>query len=501
MSKIYLSLDLKTAKKWALLTKQKKLRRIYHGIYTDNFNDPIESTIKRHWMEIVSHIVSRGILSFRTAFDLKPIPYKKFENIVFMTSSYTKTINLPGLIIKVYKSNKGNFQEYSEQVLPNLARSNIPRMLLENLTIVKKADLKGIKTIGAEQVERYLAKELQHRGEIRLNQIRDEAKEIATSLGFNKEYKTLNSIISALLSTNEKYPLKSPFAKAIVQREPYDETRLFAFEKLSLYLQKCRFRERSYQFSKISFRNLSFFESYFSNYIEGTEFIIDEAEEIIFKGVEINNRHADSHDVLANFNISNDYTEMCKTPLNAQELIDILKTRHGYLMKERPEKNPGEFKQKPNKAGNTYFVDPQNVIGTLTRGFELYKMLEPGLSRALFMHHLITEIHPFTDGNGRMARIMMNAELVQAGLYKIIIPTVYRDNYLGALRLATRDEDFLAYCKVMDQAQAYVQTISWNDYGESRSKIETDHANQSPDEGLPFFNRIIRTIPLSIFSS
>jgi len=494
MSKLLFSLDINTAKKLSNLVKKNKLRRLYRGIYTDDLIEPIEKIVKRHWMEIVVYIVSKGILSFRTAFNLKPTPIAKELDIVFITSSYVKTIKLPGLIIKVYK---GNHDAYCEQILPNLAKSNTPRMLLENLTVVKTPALKGIKTMTEVELEKYLSRELQFQGEKRLNQIRDEAKQISLELGYEKEYKKLSQTISALLSTQDVSYLKTPYAKAIAKKEPYDENRLQAFEKLSLYLQKCFFKERVYHFTTPSFKNLAFFESYFSNFIEGTEFLIDEAEDIVFKGIEIYQRHADSHDVLAHFYLSNDYSEMSKTPLNASEFLNILKERHAYLMKERPEKQPGEFKDKPNRAGNTYFVEPQNVIGTLTNGFEIYQLLKEGLPRALLMHYLVSEVHPFADGNGRLARIMMNAELVKAGLVKIIMPTVCRDNYLGALRRATRDQYFHTYCKVMDQSQAYTDSIHWANYSDAREKIELDEANKTSDEGLPIFNRTLRTLVLS----
>jgi len=496
MNNLLFSLDKNTAKKFSHLVKLQKIRRLYQGIYTDNLIDPIDQIIKRHWMQIVSHIVSNGILSFRTSVDLKPIFYKKGLDILFLTSSYTKTIRLPGLIIKVYK---GDHENFCEQILPNLAKSNIPRMLLENLTIVRSAELKGLKTITESGVEKYLARECQIQGEKRLNQIRDEAKEIALTLGYQNEYNKLTKIISALLSTQDAFSLKTAYAKAVAKKEPYDEERLQSFQNLSIYLQKCLFKKRAYQFATTAFKNLSFFESYFSNFIEGTEFVIDEAEDIVFKGIEMNQRHADSHDVLANFYLTNDYSEMNHTPSNALEFLDILKNRHAYLMKERPEKEPGEFKQKPNRAGNTYFVQPQNVVGTLEKGFEIYQLLQEGLQKALFIHYLISEVHPFSDGNGRLARIMMNAELVKAGLFKIIMPTVCRDNYLGALRRATRDGYFQSYCKVMDQAQAYTESIDWDAYGEARTKIEFDCANKTPDEGLPIFNRALRHLVLSVF--
>lgn len=497
MSKLLIAKDTNQTKLLSRLCKQKKIRRIYQGIYTDNLKAPIAEIVLNNWMDIVSQIVSKGILSFRTAVDLKPVPFKG-QSIVFISSSYTKTITLPGLIIKILK---GNNNAYVEQVLPGIARSNTARMLLENLTTVRGADYKSIKTIGLDGVENYLAKEMRLRNENSLNKIRDDAKAIAVVLKYTAEYEKLNQIISALLSTHKDTEfLNTTYAKAIAKNEPYDTHRIKLFESLTLYLKKCRFKNRKYKYSKISFKNITFFESYFSNFIEGTEFIIDEAEDIVFKGIEIYNRHADSHDVLSNFTLSNDYSEMNITPESPKELLEILQDRHGYLMKERVDKHPGKFKEKPNKVGNTYFVAPDDVIGTLCHGFELYDLLDDGLEKALFIQFLISEVHPFNDGNGRLSRIMMNAELVKSALFKIIIPSVHRDNYLNGLRLVSRDNNFRTYCKAMDQAQAYTASINWLDYSEVREKIETDNANLTADEGLPTFNRVLRKLALSEFA-
>ena len=177
--------------------------------------------------------------------------------------------------------------------------------------------------------------------------------------------------------------------------------------------------------------------------------------------------------------------------------MELLQRRHAILMKERPETRPGEFKIKENKAGNTLFVAPEDVLGTLWHGFERYKLLKSGLAKALFMQFLISEVHPFDDGNGRLSRIMMNAELVPQSQFKIIIPNVHRDNYLNGLRLASRDKNFRTYIKVMDQAQAYTASVNWLDYGESRERLEKDDANLLPDEGVPAFNRVLKILKLS----
>ena len=57
------------------------------------------------------------------------------------------------------------------------------------------------------------------------------------------------------------------------------------------------------------------------------------------------------------------------------------------------------------------------------------------------MLFMISEVHPFSDGNGRISRIMMNVELTAAGQSEIIIPTVFRTDYLSALRQLTRKDN------------------------------------------------------------
>ena len=79
-------------------------------------------------------------------------------------------------------------------------------------------------------------------------------------------------------------------------------------------------------------------------------------------------------------------------------------------MAGRPEALPGEFKAEENRAGLTVFVAPDLVPGTLAEGFALYRSLESPFERAVYMMFLVSEVHPFADGNGRIARVMMNAE-------------------------------------------------------------------------------------------
>jgi len=105
------------------------------------------------------------------------------------------------------------------------------------------------------------------------------------------------------------------------------------------------------------------------------------------------------------------------------------------------------------------------------------------------MHFLIAECHPFEDGNGRMARIMMNAELVATDHHKIIVPIVCRDNYLDSLRDATRRDKFRTTVKVLHQLHQYSASIEWKYYDDAKNLLESHAANLEPNDGLMTFNK------------
>jgi len=104
----------------------------------------------------------------------------------------------------------------------------------------------------------------------------------------------------------------------------------------------------------------------------------------------------------------------------------------------RPKANPGKLKLEVNYAGTTKFVDPTHVRGTVAEGSKLARSVPEGLARAIYYAFLISEIHPFDDGNGRLSRLVMNAELTRAGVSRIIIPTLYHPQYVDCARALTR---------------------------------------------------------------
>ncbi|MBA7585494.1 hypothetical protein ES708_27478 [subsurface metagenome] len=95
----------------------------------------------------------------------------------------------------------------------------------------------------------------------------------------------------------------------------------------------------------------------------------------------------------------------------------------------------------------------------------------------------ISEIHPFLDGNGRIARVMMNAELVKERQSKIIIPTVYRDDYLLTLRRLTRQSDPDPYIRMMKRAYEFSKTIYEDDMNKMQQFLKECNAFLEHTEG------------------
>lgn len=59
---------------------------------------------------------------------------------------------------------------------------------------------------------------------------------------------------------------------------------------------------------------------------------------------------------------------------------------------------------------------------------------------AALLHKRFVFIHPFKDGNGRLARLLMNAALIQSGYLPAVIPPVLRHDYITLLESAHKDD-------------------------------------------------------------
>jgi len=92
------------------------------------------------------------------------------------------------------------------------------------------------------------------------------------------------------------------------------------------------------------------------------------------------------------------------------------------------------------------------IVDAMEVYFELLEEEENPLVQAILGHHMFGFIHPYMDGNGRMARFIMNALLVSAGYSWVIIKVEDRHEYMQCLEEASVDGEIDRFARfVLDE--------------------------------------------------
>jgi len=447
-----------------------RLRKLGSRVYSSNLHDSPHLIVRRNLWFLVSQLYPKAIIADRTAIENSPAA----DGSVFIISNKKHPLVLPGVTIRPRKGLRA--LKSDRDFIGGLKLASPARAYLENLKLSRARKGSVSRTLTRLELEDHLEETLQARGEAELNKIRDQARQIAKPLGLTKELKIFDFLVGVLLGTKQ-IKTSSERVRARVRGEPFDTRRLELFTELRNELERTapiiRMARRAIGETRTV---LPFFESYFSNFIEGTEFEVEEAEKIIFKGLIPRKRPQDAHDILGTFKVVSDEKLIAQRSKDPDQFIERLKHVHSLIMSSRADKRPGVFKHLVNRAGSTDFVAAELVIGTLRRGFEIASSISTPFGRAVFVMFLVSEVHPFLDGNGRTARACMNTELVSEGETRIVIPTIYRNDYMGALKGVTHNRRFTVLIKVLDFAQRYTAAVDWSSIASAREVLQKTNA-------------------------
>lgn len=418
-----------------------ELRRLAPGIYVPATitQEETASLVRRHWQKIAAKVAPNAVVSHKSA--IKSGIHEEGVITLSHPTIYNKQIRFLGLRFVMIK---GPSILQGDMKLPEHALfwASRPRAILENL------GKNSISRMRRNEIEDLLIDVLNASGEDKLNEIRDSAKLLAQLMGMEKELATLQTLIGALLGTHAHGKLKTKQGQLVALGKPVDKIQQERMEILAAYLRTASLPAiNDIAPNGMAKVHSAFIESYFSNYVEGTKFDIHEAEEIVLKDKIVPSRPKDSHDVLGVFHLALNSPTRNAPPPPGEEFLNVLKQWHEHMLRQRPEVNPGELKSQVNYAGTTKFVEPAMVRGTFEVCSAIALSVPEGLARAIYYGFLISDIHPFEDGNGRISRLMMNAELSRVGLCRVIIPTLFHLQYVDCARQLTRHNDPEGYVK------------------------------------------------------
>jgi Fic family protein len=203
--------------------------------------------------------------------------------------------------------------------------------------------------------------------------------------------------------------------------------------------------------------------TYHSNAIEGNHLSQGETEIFLMEGLTAKGKplkdhldlkgHSDAINCLLGFIREKDEL----TEILIRELHRVLLNAPYRIEAITPEGKPttkmvaiGEYKSSANHVrtptGETHFyAKPEETSAKMHELMDWYRSeVAKGdvhsVEIASRFHHSFTAIHPFDDGNGRMARLLTNLMLMQSGYPPVVIRLSERDQYLVALRSADGGE-------------------------------------------------------------
>jgi Fic family protein len=109
----------------------------------------------------------------------------------------------------------------------------------------------------------------------------------------------------------------------------------------------------------------------------------------------------------------------------------------------------GEWKRLPNnpsRQNGTYheYCPPEHVASEMDALVQLHvhhcEVGVPPEIEAAWLHHRFTQIHPFQDGNGRVARALASLVFVRAGWFPLVVTRDHRDEYIRSLESGDKGE-------------------------------------------------------------
>ncbi|OGX43929.1 MAG: cell filamentation protein Fic [Omnitrophica WOR_2 bacterium RIFCSPLOWO2_12_FULL_46_30] len=186
--------------------------------------------------------------------------------------------------------------------------------------------------------------------------------------------------------------------------------------------------------------------TYTSNALEGNSLTETETKVVLEDGITIGGKPIkDYYEALGH---SEAYDYIYKLAKGKEIVEDDIKKLHKLFYYRIDAARAGKYrKEKVFISGSKYTLPSPGQVPELMSEFigkveNLEKENHP-VEYCALVHKKIAFIHPFIDGNGRVARLSMNLILLQKGYSIAIIPPILRRDYIQALEKAhTDDKDF-----------------------------------------------------------
>ncbi len=182
--------------------------------------------------------------------------------------------------------------------------------------------------------------------------------------------------------------------------------------------------------------------TYNSNAIEGNTLSLKETKLVLEDGITVGGKSLREHFEAVNHREAS--LEVEDIVQNGEPLSEHqIKAIHQLILQKIDDSNAGRYRTQNVVISGARHIPPDflQIPGEMQRFIEWYRQrgakYHP-IEKAALIHSFFVKIHPFVDGNGRSARLLMNFELMKDGYLPVVI----------------RNEDRLAYYEALDKSHA-----------------------------------------------
>jgi len=203
-----------------------------------------------------------------------------------------------------------------------------------------------------------------------------------------------------------------------------------------------------------SIREKLFLEwTYNSNAIEGNTLTLSETKVVLEDGITIGGKTLKEHLEVVNHKEAIYYMEEIIS--NDEDLSERqIKNIHYLILKGIDDENAGKYRREKvviSGAEHTPpepFLVPEKMEALINWYYEEGQELHT-VKRASKLHTDLVKIHPFVDGNGRTARVLLNFELMKDGYPVVIIKNEDRVKYYETLDKAHTTGNYIDFIKLV----------------------------------------------------
>lgn len=197
--------------------------------------------------------------------------------------------------------------------------------------------------------------------------------------------------------------------------------------------------------------------TYNSNAIEGNTLTITETKVILEDGITIGKgKSLREHLEVINHKEAIDYIDDIVSK-NIDISERVIRDLHYIILKSIDNKNAGEYRNTNVLISGSanrpleHFLVKERMQELIEWYNENKNKLHP-IELAVEFHFKYVYIHPFIDGNGRSARLLMNLILMRNGYPITVIKTENRDEYMRALEEASINGNLDEFIKIVAEA-------------------------------------------------